>query len=209
MAAQKIIAWDFDGVLNNNIQDGRFVWAENFDVHTGQSRAVFVDMIFGKNLEAILTGSEDLLDRLADWAEKVGYRPGAEALMNYWFPRDMVPDIEMIAILEKWRLLGIRQVMATNNEWRRAGFIARDPVFGPLVERIFAAGPMGVCKPSPEFFSQITEQLEAGADAMILVDDNEENVAAAQNLGWKAFHLKKETRGGLSGFLEAELGALL
>ena len=205
--SNKIIAWDFDGVLNANIRDGRFIWADTFEADIGLSRRAFVQHIFGQNLTPILTGQEDLRDRVSEWARLAGYAPGADALLDYWFPRDMFPDADVLSLIDDLRASGVRHVMATNNEWRRTAFIEAAPDFSPRMDRIFAAGPMGLCKPDPRFFETVATQMETAPDQMILVDDHADNIAAARELGWSAYHFTPQTRAGLPVFLHSETGA--
>ena len=48
----KAIAWDFDGVLNRNIVDGRFVWADTLEDDLGISVAALQKGIFNSTLFA-------------------------------------------------------------------------------------------------------------------------------------------------------------
>ena len=189
----KVVAWDFDGVLNRTIVDGRFIWADSFEADTGQSRAVFEAHVFGRDLEEILTGREDLRDRVASWAATVGYEPGADALLEYWFAKDTHPDARMIGLMDRLNDKGIHQVIATNNEARRADYIENEMGYGVRVERIFASGRIGAAKPSAGFFNAVTDALDVLPSDILLIDDLAKNVEAASDLGWQAFHFTDES----------------
>lgn len=195
-----VVAWDFDGVLNRNIRDGRFVWADRFEEDTGRSLSTFQRHVF-TDWAPVLTGREPLRDRVARWAEAEAYAPGPDALIDYWFGRDMHPDPEMLALVEGLAARGVRQVMATNNEPTRAALIERDTPFAPHIERVFASGRLGVAKPDPAFLEAITTALALPPEAMLLVDDHAPNLAAARALGWRAFHLTDDTRAALPAAL--------
>lgn len=187
MSKPAVIAWDFDGVLNRSIKDGVFQWSKTFDADLGQSIGDFSQFVFRDRFDRIITGQEDLRDRLAAWADKVGFEGGADRIMAYWFDRDALTDPEMLTLMDLATDQGIRQVIATNNENRRATYIETTMGFGPRIEHMFASGRMGVKKPDPQFFHQITDRLSVSPENMLLVDDHPPNVAAAKSLGWRTF----------------------
>lgn len=189
-----IVAWDFDGVLNRNIVDGRFIWADTFETDIGHSLSEFTEKIFRNGFDDIITGKLDLREHIEEWARTVNYTKGADALISYWFEKDALPDAEVTAAMDMLSRRGVRQVIVTNNEARRAAFIEREMGFGNRVEHVFASGRMGVRKPDPAFFKHVTEMLEAEPKQMLLVDDCPKNVPAALRCGWHAFHFTDHTR---------------
>ncbi len=198
----RVIAWDFDGVLNRNIVDGRFVWTDDFEADTGLSLRGFNDHVFGPDFDLVITGRRDLRDHVAGWAGQMGYAPGAEALLDYWFTRDARPDTGMLAMMERLAARGMRQVIATNNEARRAGYIEHQMGFAARVEHVFASGRIGVRKPDAGFFNHVVQVLAVEPGDLLLVDDTAANVAAALAQGWHAFHFTDATRNGLVALLE-------
>ena len=197
----QVVAWDFDGVLNRNIVDGRLIWADNFETDIGQSRAVFQECIFRRDLKAIMTGKEDLRDRVDDWARKVGYRDGPDALLAYWFAKDAHVDPEMLDMMDRLSAKGVRQVITTNNEARRAAYIEDEMGLGGRIEHMFASGRMGVAKPDQKYFEIVSNALGTQPCEIVLVDDSLKNVEAAKGLGWQGFHFTKETQSNLEQIL--------
>lgn len=196
-----IVAWDFDGVLNRNIKDGRFVWADTFENDIGHSLDVFTEMIFRTGFDEVITGKVDLRDHISDWAQTVGYGEDADALMSYWFKKDALPDAEVGAAMDVLNKHGFRQVIVTNNETHRAGFIEHEMGFGSRVERLFASGQIGVRKPDPACFEHVTDALGVAPERMLLIDDCPRNVPAAIRCGWRAFHFTEHTRDQLQEVL--------
>lgn len=194
MRQDTVIAWDFDGVLNRNIVDGKFLWAQRFEGDLGQSREVFERHIFGHDFDRVITGEQDLRDRVAEWAAAVGFADGPDALLAYWFQKDDLPDPQMLGLMRDVHGHGIRQVIATNNETRRASYIETATPFASLIERMFASGRMGTRKPRPDYFRQITDALSVPPSAMVLVDDSQANVDQARHLGWQAYFFDDSTR---------------
>ncbi len=194
LGPQTVIAWDFDGVLNRNIVDGRFVWADRFEVDIGHSLDGFEKAIFRNNFDDVITGKVDLRNRLNEWARSVGYVGGVDALLEYWFENDALPDPEVGAVMDTLNDRGFRQVIVTNNESRRATYIEGEMGFGERVERVLSSGRMGVRKPAAAFFALVTETLEVEPGQMLLIDDCPKNIPAAISSGWRAFHFTGDTR---------------
>lgn len=197
----KVIAWDFDGVLNRNIIDKRLIWADNFEADIGQSREVFADHVFRQNLTAILTGQVDLRDCVTDWAQTVGYTEGADTVLAYWLAKDALPDPYTTGLMQKLSDHNIRQIITTNNEARRARYIAEDMGFGSRVEKIFASGIIGIAKPAAAYFQHVTDTLDIAPNEIMLIDDSAANVDQANQLGWHTMHFTDETRDGLEARL--------
>lgn len=196
-----IVAWDFDGVLNRNIVNGRFIWADTFEIDIGHSLNEFTEKIFRNGFDEVITGKVDLRDRIEDWARSVNYTEGADALISYWFKNDALPDVEVTMAMDMLSSRGVRQIIVTNNEARRATFIEREMGFENRVEHVFASGRMGVRKPDPAFFNHVTDMLEAEPEQMLLIDDCPKNVPAAVHCGWRAFHFTENTRDQLCDVL--------
>ncbi|WP_120632903.1 HAD-IA family hydrolase [Ruegeria sp. EL01] len=199
-----IVAWDFDGVINRNIVNGRFIWADTFEIDIGHSLNDFTEIIFRKGFDEVITGKVDLRDRIEDWARSVNYTKGADALLSYWFKNDALPDADVTMAMDTLSSRGVRQIIVTNNEARRAAFIEREMGFGNRVEHVFASGRMGVRKPDPAFFKHVTDTLEAEPKQMLLLDDCPKNVPAAVRCGWRAFHFTDYTRNQLRSVLGLE-----
>lgn len=197
----KVIAWDFDGVLTNNIVDGRFIWADDFEADIGHSRQEFETHVFGRDLEAILTGKEDLRDRVGSWAKSVGYAPGPDALLAYWFKKDLVLDPLTFGLMGRLATQGLRQVITTNNEARRTAYIETELDFKDRIEHIFASGRMGIAKPDIKFFKTVEVSLNVNADEIFFIDDSVENIDAAKTRGWQAMHFTDKTRDTLETLL--------
>jgi putative hydrolase of the HAD superfamily len=208
MAELKVIAWDFDGVLNRNIVDGRFLWADTFEADLGQSLASFQQHVFGGDFDDVITGRVDLRDRVASWTDSVGFAAGPDAVLDYWFAKDSLPDPAMLGLMRTAAQHGLRQVIATNNEARRARYIEHEMGYGARVERIFASGRIGVRKPDLAYFRHISDYLQVDPACILLIDDVEENVHQAAASGWKSFLFDEDSRGRLEHYLAEQLPAV-
>ncbi len=195
----QLIAWDFDGVLNRSVENAEFLWHSDFERDLGVSLKSFTDYHFRSGRFAeVLVGRRDLSDLAAEWIASEGYGISADDVLDYWFRKDDNPDQDLIALMQA---LPHRQVIATNNEARRAAYIREVAGWGARVEAIFASGPMEAAKPDPGFFAQITDWSGLTAGEILLVDDSTENIEAARALGWQTFLFSDETREALPAVL--------
>ncbi len=198
-ASFDLIVWDFDGVLNANILDGRFVWADQVEEDLGIDHNAFVEFVFKSGrIRDVVRGQLDLRDVMATWLSDKGYAIGADAFLDYWFEKDAHPDAEVIGWMTS---TPARHVIGTNNEARRAAYIETEMGFGALVEKVFASGRMGLGKPDPAFFKLISDWADVPPERSLFIDDHAPNVAAADNLGWNVFHFTPETRSALPNVL--------
>ena len=194
-----LIVWDFDGVLNRNVVDGRFIWADRIEADLGIELDPFSDYIFGSGrIHSIVRGDMDLRGTVAAWLDENQHPRTADDVLAYWFEKDALPDAEVLSWL---KAVPCRHVIGTNNEARRASYIETEMGFAHHVERVFSSGRMGVAKPEPAFFEAITKWSDVAASDTLLVDDSAKNVEAAQALGWQAFHFTDESRSALQRLL--------
>ena len=198
----QVLAWDFDGVLNSNIQNGVFAWSLQFEEDLGLSLKSFSSYLFSGPFQKAMIGQACLVELVTDWAEANGASGRALEILDYWFTRDALPDQRTLAFFEPLKARGLRHVMATNNEIHRTAFIEGPMGFADRVERIFAAGRMGIAKPDTAYFAHIEAELDIAPEALLLIDDLEENVLAARSRGWQAFHFHE----GAHDLLEQALG---
>ncbi|MGV8986329.1 MAG: HAD family hydrolase [Cypionkella sp.] len=191
----KLIAWDFDGVLNKGYQGGFFLWQETFEAHLGVSAEVFAEFMFGSNqFDAVLTGKRDLLDLLAEWTNSHAPDLKPQTVLDYWLAKDAHPDAQVMGWLDACRVPG---VIATNNEAHRAKYIWKTLGFRDHLQKIFASGPLGVKKPGAGFFEQIEQWSGHAPQDILLIDDAEKNILAAQERGWQTFYFHDESRADL------------
>ncbi|MBR1468623.1 MAG: HAD family phosphatase [Prevotella sp.] len=55
-------------------------------------------------------------------------------------------------------------------------------------ERVFLSYEMQLAKPNPEIFSEVLRRADIDARETLFIDDNADNIAAAQSLGIQTFH---------------------
>jgi len=201
------IVWDFDGVLNRNYVDGKYIWTSNFEDEFGHSIETFNEIVFNDKFSEILTGEMSLIDAVSDWAGTVGYHGDLMNLIEYWFQNDYNLDERVMGWLAASKRSNLRNVMGMNNEAMRTQFIAEDLGFANRMDRIFASGLMGVAKPDEAFFDMVSDELSVEPDEMMLIDDSAENIEAADACGWQVHWFDGQDYAGLEAKL-LEVGAL-
>ena len=190
-----LIVWDFDGVLNANMVNGRPVWTRTLESDLGIPRdSQQTDLFAGDTVDEILRGRIDLLAHVSDWLEARGHPLTGRAFLDYWFEKDAYPDPEVLGWL---RAHPARHVIGTNNETHRAAYIEETMGYGAHVETVFCSGRVGAAKTDPAFFARIEAWSGLPPDRILLVDDVAENIAAAEARGWQVFRFTDETRDAL------------
>ena len=197
-----VIAWDFDGVLNRNVVDGRFIWADTLESDLGIALDAFERGVFDASFLQVISGKRDIKIHLQDWLDRSGYLLDAGELLDYWFAKDDLRDPFTCSLLEHLTSHDVVQVIATNNEDRRSSYIEHQSGFGSLVSRIFSSGRIKSAKPDTAFFAHVSDTLKVAPSEILLIDDSATNVRVAKALGWKGFHFTEKTRLELASFLE-------
>lgn len=195
----KLIAWDFDGVLNRGFQGGFQLWQQGFEQDLGVSAEIFTAYMFGSGrFDDVLIGKRDLLDLLDRWVTDCQVPHHPRDVLDYWLRRDANLDPQVMDWLARSPAPG---VIATNNEAHRAGYIWNHLGFSTRMQRIFASGPMGARKPEDAFFAHIEQWSGLPPAEILLVDDAGKNIAAASGRGWQTFHFQAESRHNLPELL--------
>ena len=200
----RCIAWDFDGVLNRNVINGRFVWQDGLAA-SGVSQKSFESFMFSDGFWPIMRGEEDLLDRLDRFRKHIGFDASAIELLEFWFEADARPCAQMLALMERAQAAGLRQVIATNNEHRRSSYIEDQMGYGARIEKLYSSGRMGVAKPDAAFFRAIEADLGLAPDQILFVDDYRQNVDGAAACGWQVYHFREDGQADLLDWMSGIL----
>lgn len=197
----KAVVWDFDGVLNRNIVDGRFVWSDTLEEDLGIPVKSFQEGIFNSTFLDVISGKIDLKIHLQTWLSEQNHDLSAEDVLRYWFAKDDLADPVTCGFVERLRPTGICQVIATNNEHHRVSYIEHVSGFADRMDRIFSSGRIGCAKPNAAFFNHVSTSLGFLPEEHLLIDDSAANIDAARSLGWDTFHFTEESSSKLATFL--------
>jgi len=194
-----LVVWDFDGVFNANYDAGGYIWNRMMEAELDIDAKALRAGLFKPEFRTIITGHVDLRDALAEVLPNAGYAHGPDAFMEYWFTRDYYHNDGMDELLADVRATGVSNVIGTNNEPRRASYIANEWGYANKVDKIYTSGHMGVAKPDHDYYQHIMKEEGVDAPARVLfIDDHPENIDSAIEFGWRTYlfgHLKKKQVG--------------
>lgn len=177
----EVLLWDCDGVL----QHGRFDWRQRLD---GAVRPGFAQRLFEAERPA-LRGERSLRSVIEDLLEAEREVHGevsvtVDDLLDIWEQFDLDPDA--IAVLARVRELGVRCLLATNQQDHRVRHMREERGYDDLVDGSYYSSEVGAMKPDAAFFEHILHDLGVPADRIGFVDDVPANVEAARTLGIRA-----------------------
>ncbi len=182
------LALDVDGVLLDPDRGGLGSWRHEVAVRFGFDSSQLSSVFFKRVWTDVVTGARPIEPALADALDELGWEVSVEELLGCWFEADFVVDPEVVDAALGLAEQGVRLVLATNQEHRRAAFLhERLGTLLPIADVIYS-GAVGLAKPDLRFFAVASEALGCGAtpNCIAFVDDAIENVAAAQSSGWTA-----------------------
>ena len=159
---------------------GRGAWHgalyERFGVDAGALQAAF----FGPEWTAVVRGQSAIEPVMARTIETLGWDMTVDDLLDCWFEADFHPDRAVVEAAADWAADGVRLVLVTNQEHRRAHDVegrVRDSF--PVAGMAYSAA-LGFMKNDPEFYPAACDRLGLARDApVVFLDDSAENVAVA------------------------------
>lgn len=176
----RAIAWDFDGVLNVAGEG----WRAVLQAELGLDPEALAKAVLTRDTRALMTGAEDILDRLEAWCDGAGAEGAAEDILELLLEGRNDPDRDLLRLIAQLDRAGIAQVLALNTDSRRARYLALEGGWAERVDAIFASAEMGAMKPDATFFQQIEEALALAPHEILLIDASERITDAAEKRGW-------------------------
>jgi len=95
---------------------------------------------------------------------------------------------ELVEIIKKLKS-SYKIIMLTNNNENFMKYI-KTVEFSHLFDRIYNSYEHKMAKPDPKFFNKALKESKLKAEECIFVDDSENNIKAAKELGFKTIHYK-------------------
>jgi putative hydrolase of the HAD superfamily len=182
------LALDVDGVLLDPERGGRGSWRREIDNRFGVDSSELSPVFFRRVWTEVVTGARPIEPAVADALDELGWNISVEDFLTCWLEADYALDMEVVEAALVLADQGVRLVLATNQEHRRAAFL--NERLGELLplDDVLYSGALGVPKPDLRFFALASEALgcSASPNRIAFIDDATENVAAAQTSGWTA-----------------------
>jgi 2-haloacid dehalogenase len=131
--------------------------------------------------------AEMIAERSAEYPHHADHIAAWHTRFNETLPGPVPGSLELVEALDA---AGVPLYAITNfgaDTW--AGFRPTAPVFDRFRE-IVVSGDEKLVKPDPAIFNLAERRFGHPAAAMLFIDDNAANVAAARELGWQVHHFR-------------------
>lgn len=192
----KAIWFDFGGVLSPPIDELFVVYQGKTGVSRVQMEAAMAEVAKPMGVHPLAPIELALLTQV-EWGRRMREAlsrlyPGIDLQRcdfdrhgEQWFA-DHQANRGMIELMEEARDRGFKVGVLTNNvvEWERPWRSMLN--IDHLVDDIVDSCKVGLRKPEPEIFRLAAERVDCAARECLLIDDLEENCAAARASGWQA-----------------------
>ena len=124
---------------------------------------------------------EELEKVIGDW----GRKKTIDDMLKEWFAFENRPNQKMFDFIKELRAQGIKCYLATNQEIYRGKYLREEMNFNHLFDGLFVSAEVGYKKKDPKFFEKVSAQIgeEIPKDHILFVDDEEENIDAAKQVG--------------------------
>lgn len=200
LSSQHAVFFDFGGVLSPSLP----ALFELYESKTGVTVAALQAAMaaVGRDLGAHPLAHIELAQLSeAEWGSRLrehlttaghdASRARLEAFGEQWFA-DVEANPSIAAAVRAVREQGITVGVLSNNvvEWEPFWHKIIEPL-GPF-DAVVDSCRVGARKPDPEIFRIAEEAIGVHASECILVDDLEENCAAARSCGWTAVHYRPD-----------------
>ena len=142
---------------------------------------------FRNEFAACLEGSMRIEDAIAPYLGACGWTAGVEPILRFWFEAEHTVDRELLGLIDKYRADGMRCYLASNQERRRAAYVAEQMGLVRRFDGLFFSCALGVRKPAAAFFNAVADALKPlPRGAILLWDDAVANLEAARAAGLQA-----------------------
>ena len=152
--------------------------------HLGISEEEFLTLAAG-NIEKLTTGKISTDEFWKHFSELWGKKVEEELFGKFFHPRPIVGTVDLIKTIKNHA----RVVCGTNTSdphYHRHIMLDDYDIF----DAVYASNRIGRSKPGPDFYSYILEVEEYEPGQAVFVDDSEENVIGAKNVGLTAIQFK-------------------
>lgn len=175
---------DVDGVIiaGHNAQDE--LWTQHLKADLGIEPAELVQAFFAKGWSEVVTGRKALEPVLAESLKTLGSAVEPATLIDYWFAKDARLVASVVQDCERLRAAGLKVILTTNQEHRRAAYLMETLNLSRVVDGIVYSAQAGAQKPEPAFFEFAMDRTGQRPEAHLLIDDHAANVEGARRAGW-------------------------
>jgi putative hydrolase of the HAD superfamily len=174
------VMFDADGVLQNHPGG----WIAAAEPYFGERALEFLEKSYAAELST-LSGQGDHLAILAATLAEFGVTvPVGDVYRAVWL--SMEPAAASLAVVRALRRCGYGVHLGTNQERYRAAHMREVLGYDALFDVSCYSCELGAAKPDVAFFTEAARRIGAEPAAILFIDDNAQNVAAARVAGLTA-----------------------
>ena len=176
----RAILFDADGVIQGPAPNFHDQLREVFGLAQDQTDA-FLHSVVSPAERRALTGERDFAKELAvELAHRNKAAPNPEALHVFTAIEVFSDIVDLIGLL---RASGTPCYLASNQVPFRARYMSEFLGYRTVFDREFYSCDLAFAKPDTQFFRAVLEKISYAPGEALFIDDREENVAAAAEVG--------------------------
>ncbi len=192
MTRIEAVICDFGGVLSSPLLDAFLAYERDSEIplqELGTAMLAIAERSGENPLYALETGRLSAAEFLGGLSAQLSRQLDREVTMDDFADRyfdSLEPNEPMIEFMRALKARGYRLAILTNNvrEWEPL-WRAKLPV-DEIFEDVVDSGFVGLRKPDPAIFELTLSRLGCAASAALMLDDVEDNCAAARAVGMQA-----------------------
>jgi len=189
----KALMVDVDGVLVDGRPEDGSHWQSSVEQDFGFTAQQLNQFFFAPHWADIIVGRARLMERLTGALEQIAPHVSPANFLSYWFEKDSRLSTSLLTELAVVRSAGIRVYLATNQEHLRSAYLMGQLGLAEHVDGILYSAMLGAKKPEADFFTKVQAAVGLSGKEILLIDDSHQNIVAAQQAGWQAFHWTRGT----------------
>jgi putative hydrolase of the HAD superfamily len=173
------VVFDFDGMvyLTNGLFSERF--SRDFGVPLDE-----VSDLFKNEFKDCKRGNLDLRDVLEQkYIQRWGWTKGVDDLLEYWFSDGQLNE-EMMSLVGELRGVGVRCVLATDNEKYRMDYMRERLGLGNRFDVIVASHEVGAMKMEDKMLERVVGMCASEPGKALFCDDREKHAGLIEKYGF-------------------------
>ena len=178
----KALLLDVDGVV---IKPRKRFFSEILAERQGIS--IDVVLLFFKNeYKACVLGKAFLEEEVAKYLSKWKWNASVKELLEFWFSHESEIDEDVLSYVKEIRTKGVKVYLTSDHSVYRKGDMMERMHLKDHVDGTFFSCDVGHTKEELAFYNLVLEELNVQPTEIVFLDDEKENVDAAQKTGINA-----------------------
>ena len=182
----KAILWDIDGVIITN----GYSFSQHLQKHYLNHKDDMLDFFVWEFRETSVWNKdlkEILKPRLTWW----NWSLWVDKFLDFWFLSEARTDPRVFEMMKVLREQGVITCIASNQEKYRKHFLMDELWLGEHVDKGYFSCDLQVCKPDSNYYEKILIDLWLQASEVLVIDDDENNVAGAMSIWMQGIFYQK------------------